>query len=789
MTKPRSHKAAKVRHEGQRPNDARRFWRGLIAICAVGAVLRVAILVEYLQSNPFAYAPITDGAVYWDWAGRIAAGQWTGQTPFHSAPLYPYLIGGLRALGAGLPTVYVLQIAMDVLTAAALGWIGRARFGSAVGLAAAVAWLIIDEPAFYTTRVLNSTLQVFLVVGLWVLLVRWQRRPAWSLAASIGAVLGLNCLANPAMMLLVPILPLWAIAQAWSDRRQAGDSSAAARSPQLGPVAGQTAVGLAIAVVFISPATWHNWRACGEFIPITACPGITLRQGNGPGAVGTYVAIPGVSHGREHLFADAARVYQQATGRPVRWRDVDAFFRDQALAYWREDPARAAGLILRRIYWFASGRYYCDVHQPTWERDQGFAQLLWLAPVPTAWLIGPGLVGMAALIRRWRRFGPEWLLLALPLLVVAVFQYSPRYRLPAIPVLVVMAAWAAMQAVRWRENRRWTIAAAVAAVIAIALGPVNRATGFEDPAGLAYNNEYNVAIALGKVGRKTEAMARLRRALRILPTSPDAHNDMGALLAEEGRWDEAIRHYQQALQSRPGWATAECNLGVAYASLGQLDKGIEHYRRAQQRRDDWPEIAYNLANALADSGRTAEAVEQFLKALRLRPDYVDARDHLGVVLARLGRDDEAIDEWQRVLRTAPGRRVTRNRLAMILSKTKRYDQAIAVLREGVRRQPDDLSTANNLVWLLATCPRDPLRRGAEAVALGERICRTAAWKEPALLDSLAAAYAETKQFDKAVETASRALTLLGKDDTTGRAARLTERLELYRRGRPFRGKD
>ncbi len=784
MSRQRRTRSVMPPSKTDRPDTSGRLWPVLLVILLIGAGLRVAILVEHLYRNPFAYAPVTDGAMYWDWAGRIAAGQGSGQTPFVSAPLYPYLLGVLRTAGGGLAAVYVVQLVMDLLTAIGLAWIGRERFGRTVGLVAAAGWLVIDEPAFYFTRVLNSSLQVFLVVALWWLMVQWQRRRSWPTGVGTGVVLGLNCLANPPMMLLVPIVPAWMIGWALTARRR--DDAAA----QIRPVAAaaQAVLVTVLTLAVIAPATWHNRRACGEFIPITACPGITLRQGNGPGAVGTYVVIPGVGGGREHLFTDAARVYQQATGRLIRWRDVDAYFRDQALAYWREDPLRAAGLILRRVYWFISGRYYCDVHQPSWERDEGFARMLWLAPVQTAWLMGAGLIGLGAWLRRPMRLAPEWLLFAVPFAVVAIFQYSPRYRLPAVPIVVLAAAWAGVWAMRWSTGVRRTIAVAAATVAAIALGPINRMTGFEDPTGLAYNNEYNVSVALRKLGRSSEAIDRLERALRILPTSADAHNDLAILLAENGQLEAAVDHYERALRHRPGWAQAESNLAIACARLGRFDQAVEHAARAQRGRPDSPELAFNLANALADSGRLDEAVDQYRRALQLRPDYVDAHDHLAIVLARQGQRDRGIEHWQQALRIDPGRIQTRNRLAVALAEAKRYADAIALLRGTLRQEPDDLTAANNLAWLLATCPRDELRNGAEALALAERICQQTDHRLPAALDSLAAAYAENGRFDQAVETVGRALSLTQERKDADQRKGLSERLERYRRGQPYREK-
>jgi tetratricopeptide (TPR) repeat protein len=260
------------------------------------------------------------------------------------------------------------------------------------------------------------------------------------------------------------------------------------------------------------------------------------------------------------------------------------------------------------------------------------------------------------------------------------------------------------------------------------------------------------------------------------------------LLARQGDVHAAVEAYEHALRHRPGWASAECNLGVAYATLGRFKEAVELYRLAQQRRPDWPEIAYNLANALADSGRLPEAVEQYRKAISLRPAYADAHDHLGIVLSRLGRPDQAVDRWKEALRIDPARHATRNRLVMGLCEVRRYAQAIAVLREGLRLRPGDLAYANNLAWLLATSPHDDVRRGAEAVALAQRVCRAAREDNAAFLDSLAAAYAETGHFDRAVEVAKRALQMARKEGEAARAGQLAERLKLYRQGRPFRQK-
>jgi len=64
---------------------------------------------------------------------------------------------------------------------------------------------------------------------------------------------------------------------------------------------------------------------------------------------------------------------------------------------------------------------------------------------------------------------------------------------------------------------------------------------------------------------------------------------------------------------------------------------------------------------------------------------------------------------------------------------------------------------DELAWLLATYPDSNSRDGTEAVRLAERACDVTQRKIPALLDTLAAAYAEAGDFPQAISAAEEAL--------------------------------
>ena len=76
--------------------------------------------------------------------------------------------------------------------------------------------------------------------------------------------------------------------------------------------------------------------------------------------------------------------------------------------------------------------------------------------------------------------------------------------------------------------------------------------------------------------------------------------------------------------------------------------------------------------------------------------------------------------------------------------------------------------------------RDP----GEAVRLASRATELSGGRDPAILDTLAAAYAAAGRFEEAVRTAEAAEALFAAGSAPGPAAEVRARLNLYRAGKP-----
>ena len=77
--------------------------------------------------------------------------------------------------------------------------------------------------------------------------------------------------------------------------------------------------------------------------------------------------------------------------------------------------------------------------------------------------------------------------------------------------------------------------------------------------------------------------------------------------------------------------------------------------------------------------------------------------------------------------------------------------------EAIRLNPDDVATLDNLAWLHATCPEAKYRDGKKAVENASKAYQLDGGKHWGYCDTLAAAYAESGDFDKAKEWASKAI--------------------------------
>ena len=167
--------------------------------------------------------------------------------------------------------------------------------------------------------------------------------------------------------------------------------------------------------------------------------------------------------------------------------------------------------------------------------------------------------------------------------------------------------------------------------------------------------------------------------------------------------------------------------------------------------------------------------------------------------------DKAIADFSEAIRLNPKSGEAYSNRGKAWSDKKDYDKAIADFDEALKHKDPNAKvgalydsditggdstamvnsralTFNGIAWLRATCPDAKYRNGQQAVEYATKACELTAWKEANNIDSLAAAYAEAGDFDKAVEWQQKGMNLAPADQK----ADYESRLKLYRDNKPFR---
>jgi len=192
--------------------------------------------------------------------------------------------------------------------------------------------------------------------------------------------------------------------------------------------------------------------------------------------------------------------------------------------------------------------------------------------------------------------------------------------------------------------------------------------------------------------------------------------------------------------------------------------------------------------------RYADAIEDLLLIIKNQPKEapdVGLLMQLGLLYSLDDRPAQAVKVFGQVTKIdAEYWQAYRLRGDTLLAM-KDYAKAIADFEKALELAPKDdeerSGILNNLSWTLSTSLTDEIRDGKRALELGLEACELTKYAKPHILSTLAAAYAEMGEFDKAVEWSEKAVSI-GRESKEPQLEQLEQELESYRKKMPWREK-
>ena len=280
-----------------------------------------------------------------------------------------------------------------------------------------------------------------------------------------------------------------------------------------------------------------------------------------------------------------------------------------------------------------------------------------------------------------------------------------------------------------------------------------------------------------------KAFADYDEAIRLDPKDALAYNNRGRAYESKGDYEKAIADYDEAIRLDPKDAPAYNNHGNAHLAKGDYDKATVDYDEAI-RVDPKFAFAYDHRGiAYAAKGDRDKAIADYDEAIRLNPKSALAYYNRGITHDTKGDHDKAIADFDEAIRVNPKFAFAYINPGIAYEANGDYNKAIADYDEAIRLNPKGAGAYNELAWLLGTCIQASFRNGKRAVEYATKACELSEWKDPNMIDTLAAAYAEAGDFKQAIKWETRYLetpNLSEKDATDAKS-----RLALYQTRQPY----
>ena len=708
---------------------------------------RALYLHQMAAGSPFFDAPMADAQTFFQQAEQFAATFGLGEEPFNGPPLYPVFLGVLyRLFGADFFAFRLIQFTLGALSVVLLYLIGRRVFSPGVGLAAGAAAAVYGPLIYFEGELLPPGLAIFLNLSLVLFLLRAGTvGHPWSCLAA-GLLLGVAGLAVPHVFLFGLGVAGWILL-----RRDPGLSARLGRALSL-------ALGM---LLVIGGTTWRNYHKGGDLVLLSSDSGLSFFLGNNPDRARTAGLGPGAD--RDELIRQPVR---EGFAKPS---EQSAYFWRAAISFAREEPAAFLRSLAGKAFHFWQGGeirrhtdiYFSRAHSPL------LAGLVW-----HHWLAFPfGIVGPFALVGLLlaiveKRAGLIVLFVLCHAAAVVAFSATARYRLPAVPLLILLACYAGAWLKDRVSARQWRSVLPAAGLLLLAAWPLNaRAVApAEDARG-----RYYAGLAYARKGMPARATLELRKALDLEEGHYDARLKLGELLVDLDNPAEAREQFRLLARRHPLRADPRRNLADLHLEEQRIEEAVALFEEIVELEPAAASSHYGLAGALSLAERREAARDSYLKALELDPGHFEAGYHLAVLYQQEGRWREAEGVYLQLLEQRPEHDDVRNNLGYNYLRQRQFQAAAAEFSRVLAGNPDHALARRNLGLAY-----EGLERNREAVQEYERLIEQG--EEVGVYNHLARLYGKMGQTDKAGEARRKHRMVQRREEIFGKLRERTEQM-------------
>jgi tetratricopeptide (TPR) repeat protein len=267
--------------------------------------------------------------------------------------------------------------------------------------------------------------------------------------------------------------------------------------------------------------------------------------------------------------------------------------------------------------------------------------------------------------------------------------------------------------------------------------------------------------ALGMACMMSEQMDDARKAFdRAIELDPEAAGPLlqrARVYAVGGDQDKALADIDRAIDLAPRDQAARLLRARIQQQAGNTEAALADIEAVLEQDADMPAALELKGLIAAEREDYPEAIRCFRKLVAKNPDDAVVLSQLGTLFLAAKQPREAIRRFTKALEIDADNFPSRRGRSDAEISIGDHVAAIADLEKAYALKPDDTGILNNLAWLLATSPNDDIRDADRAIELATKACEATEWKEPHIVSTLAAGYAEKGDFETARKYSQQAV--------------------------------
>jgi tetratricopeptide (TPR) repeat protein len=627
-----------------------------VAIFIIAMALRLTYFFQIKANFPGWDTPTIDPLYHDLWARQIASGDFLGSGPFFRAPFYAYFLGLIYAvLGPSLAAAKIIQHLTGAATCSVIFLFSDKYFSRKVaitaGLLSAFNWVIIyheDE------LLLDSLLVLFSVLLIWSLMKAWEI-PKYRYFFFSGLLLGLSAITRPNYLAFIPVILIWLVLLFKNQYRK---------------IAGSFAMVILGGTILILPVTLRNYIVGHDKVLIASQGGINFYIGNNLYADGASALMP--EFGATWQYSDAEYLAKKESGRlgqDMKQSEVSSFYYQKGFDFIKKMPLNWLILTIKKTYYFWYAFEISNNQNLYFFRK--FASITNILP-PLFFLISPlSLIGLVLIFRLDPKYHIIGYFIILYMLTVIGFFVNSRFRLPVLPFLIILAAYAFWEIFRWISGRNIK-------KILVAISSLAALFCFTniDFTGISHESFAMSHFSLGNVylkkGLTDKALNEYDSALKMASCVPKAHLNRGIIFFSKGDYKKAEDEFNLELSSCLYSAEAHNNLSVLKRLQGNPVEALDQSREALSSKPQYLEAYINEILALRALRQDSAAYNVADSLLLMFPDYAPGHYFKGKMLFERYRFSEAKSEFHQILSHSQSNIVERYDLSTIYASQSGY---------------------------------------------------------------------------------------------------------------------